>query len=114
MQPNILTPTIQQLANNHARSLQEALAQAAISAGVLTPDQASDLVLARSNINVQSIVHAIGTHAKRLRPPATRSLAQARQAFGWSKALNYKTAQDCSTASMPMCKSPPPAASRRA
>ena len=62
MQPNILTPSIQQLANNHARSLQEALAQAALSAGVVTPEQANDLVLARSNINVQSVVHAIGMH----------------------------------------------------
>lgn len=62
MRPNIPIPTIQDLADNHARSLQEALTQAAVSAGLLTPQNASDLVLARSNINVQSVVRAIGLH----------------------------------------------------
>lgn len=62
LQPNIPIPTIQDLTNNHARSLQEALAQAAVSAGVVSPQMASDLVLARSNINVQSVVSAIGMH----------------------------------------------------
>ncbi|AXF86391.1 hypothetical protein DTO96_102145 [Ephemeroptericola cinctiostellae] len=62
LRPNTPIPSVQDLTNNHARSLQEALAQAAISAGVVSPQMASDLVLARSNINVQSVVSAIGMH----------------------------------------------------
>lgn len=60
--PNIPIPSIQNLTDNHARTLQEALAQAAIDAGVVDAQTASDLVLARSNINVQSVVTAIGMH----------------------------------------------------
>lgn len=62
MRPNIYIPPIQSLADNHARSLQQALIQAAVEAGVYTAQEASDLVLARSNINVQAVVSAMGLH----------------------------------------------------
>ena len=62
LRPNIYIPPIEDLADNHARSLQQALIQCAIESGVYTAKEANDLVLARSNINVESIVTAIGIH----------------------------------------------------
>lgn len=61
-QPNIYIPDIQSLADNHARALQQALIQAAIEMGVYDAKQASDLVLSRSNINVEAVVTGMGIH----------------------------------------------------
>ena len=60
--PNIYIPPIQTLADNHARSLQQALIQAAVKSGAYSAKEANDLVLARSNVNVQSVVTAMGIH----------------------------------------------------
>ena len=60
--PNIYIPPIQTLADNHARSLQQALIQAAVVSGAYSAKEANDLVLARSNVNVQSVVTAMGIH----------------------------------------------------
>jgi uncharacterized phage protein gp47/JayE len=62
MRPNIYIPPIADLADNHARSLQQALLQAALESGVYTAKEAQDLVLARSNVNVESVVTAMGIH----------------------------------------------------
>lgn len=62
MRPNVPIPSIADLADNRARSLQQALLQAAVESGVYTADEANDLVLARSNINVEAVVSAMGVH----------------------------------------------------
>lgn len=62
LNPNIPIPSIQDLADNHARTLQQALAEAALASGAIGVNQASDMVLSRSNVNVQSVVTAMGVH----------------------------------------------------
>ena len=60
--PNIFIPSISDLADNHARTLQQALLEAAVTSGVYSAAEANDLVLARSNVNVQAVVTAMGVH----------------------------------------------------
>ena len=44
LNPNIPIPSIQDLADNHARTLQQALAEAALASGAIGVNQASDMV----------------------------------------------------------------------
>ena len=66
LNPNIAIPSITDLADNHARSLQQSLAAAGIASGALTLEQAhnwaNDTTLSRSNVNVQAVVTAMGVH----------------------------------------------------
>ena len=62
LKPNIPIPSISDLTDNHARTLQQALAEAALASGVIGVAEANDLILSRSNVNVQSVVTAMGVH----------------------------------------------------